>query len=77
MQSPENIIWEAWQRAYGTCECTGKEHKHLSGRCNRVMIWGNRGGEGYGAWVVHYLNESAGNVAADCEIICAQCHKLP
>ncbi|MEW5951086.1 MAG: HNH endonuclease signature motif containing protein [Elusimicrobiota bacterium] len=78
MGFPESIIKEAWQRANGRCECRRKEHNHLYIRCNKELVWENRGREnGRGAWEAHHrisVESGGDNTLSNCEILCWDCH---
>jgi len=84
-QFPESVVKEAWKRAGGSyppapayCECKRSEHGH-SGRCNKQLVWENRGKEGErGAWEAHHTvsQEKGGEpILSNCEILCLDCHK--
>jgi len=53
---PEDVVRRAWARAGGHCECSRKTHGHPYGRCNKELVWENRGREtGRGAWEAHHI----------------------
>ncbi len=75
MSFPENIVMQAWQRAGGRCECRRSNHDHYYARCNKELVWENRGREGRGAWEAHHINSYGGDSLSNCEILCWDCHK--
>lgn len=74
---PDDVVASAWARAGGRCECTRLTHGH-SGRCNKQLVWENRGREtGRGAWEAHHrVSQAAGRepIYSNCEILCWDCH---
>ncbi|MBI4307481.1 MAG: HNH endonuclease [Chloroflexi bacterium] len=71
-------IEAAWKRAKGKCQCRRKSHGHYYVRCNKQLVWKNRGREGRGKWEAnHRLWKRSGgsDVFSNCEIICWDCHK--
>lgn len=53
---PEDVVRRAWARADGRCECHRKTHEHPYVRCNKELVWENRGREtGRGAWEAHHI----------------------
>ena len=73
----EEIVRKAWNLASGRCECTRSSHRHL-GKCNRFLVWENRGREGVGAWEANHKNRvesGGGDELSNCEILCWQCHR--
>jgi len=76
-QFPEDVVRQAWTRAGGRCECQGASH--LYGRCNRELVWENRGREtGTGAWEAHHIvsQETGGApILSNCEILCWDCYR--
>ncbi len=75
MAFSEETIKKAWQRADGKCECRRKSHNHLYGRCNKDLVWGNRGREDRGSWEAHHIDANGGDILSNCEILCWNCHK--
>ncbi len=75
MSFSEDTVQKAWSRAGGNCECRRKSHNHLYVRCNKQLVWQNRGREGRGAWEAHHLNANGGDGLANCQILCWECHK--
>ena len=66
----------AWGVAKGKCECRIASHNHL-GKCDKVLVWGNHGREGWGCWEAHHLDENPNNDAViNCGIFCWRCHEL-
>jgi len=75
MTFPDNVILEVWKRAGARCECRRKEHNHLGVRCNRILIWKERGREGPKAWEAHHKTAGGLDTPSNCEILCWECHK--
>jgi len=73
MAFPESVVRQAWQKAGGKCECRRVTHGH-SGRCNKQLVWKNRGREGRGKWEAHHRVRSRGDTLSNCEILCWDCH---
>lgn len=83
MPFSELAIREAWKRAGGSyppnpshCECTRRKHYHPDGRCNKELIWENKGREDRGKWEAHHFSPAAGDILENCEILCCDCHNL-
>ena len=78
MAFSENIIKLAWHQAKGKCECTRIMHNHSFGKCNKELVWENRGREaGKGAWEAHHktsVEAGGSDVFSNCEILCWDCH---
>lgn len=78
MAFSEQTVTLAWRRSGGKCECTRALHDHGYGRCNKDLVWENRGREsGRGAWEAHHRTsvESGGSDnLSNCEILCWDCH---
>lgn len=75
MAFTEETVKKAWNRADGKCECNRASHEH-SGRCSDLLVWGNRGREGLGAWEAHHKDGNSNNDSlANCEILCWECHE--
>lgn len=77
MAFPESIVKKAWERAGGKCECRRKTCGH-SGRCNKQLVWDNRGEGPRGAWEAHHITAVASggdDTLSNCEILCLECHK--
>lgn len=64
----------AWKRAGGRCECRRSSHNHHYVRCNKLLVWSNRGRTGKGCWEAHHINSNGGDSLSNCEIICYDCH---
>ena len=75
MAFSEKVVKQAWERAVGKCECRRKEHNHDYVRCNKQLVWENRGREGKGAWEAHHINSNGMDILSNCEILCWECHK--
>lgn len=77
MPFSEETIREAWMRAGGRCECRRYTHNHTGIRCNKELVWENRGREaGRGAWEAHHRSSTGGDALSNCEILCWVCHKV-
>jgi 5-methylcytosine-specific restriction endonuclease McrA len=78
MAFPLPVVQRAWQRAGGRCECVRKKCGH-TGRCNKQLVWDNRGNNGArGAWEAHHVTASGAggpDTLSNCEILCVDCHK--
>lgn len=74
MAFPDSVVQQAWQRAGGRCECTRITHGH-GARCNKQLVWANRGREGRGAWEAHHRRKGGPDTLSNCEILCWDCHK--
>jgi len=74
MAFPDSVVEQAWKRAGGRCECTRVTHAHGSTRCNKDLVWANRGREGRGAWEAHHRTAGGGDTLSNCMILCWDCH---
>jgi len=74
MAFPESVVEAAWRRAGGRCECRRRSHNHSYVRCNKQLVWDNRGREGRGKWEAHHRNRTGGDTLSNCEILCWDCH---
>ena len=78
MAFSNEVIETAWERAGGKCECELKKCGH-TGRCNKELVFDNRGKDGYrGAWEAHHiLSQKSGgsDTLSNCQILCLDCHK--
>ena len=75
MAFSDETILQAWKRAGGKCECRRASHNHPYIRCNKELVWENRGREeGRGAWEAHHINSEGGDTLSNCEILCWDCH---
>ena len=75
MAFSEETVKEAWKRARGKCECRRITHNHQYVRCNKELVWENRGREtGRGAWEAHHKSSTGGDSLSNCEILCWDCH---
>ena len=71
-----SVIESAWRRARDKCECKRSTHQHSYGRCNKQLVWANRGKEGSrGCWEAHHKTAGAPDTLSNCEILCCDCHK--
>jgi hypothetical protein len=83
MAFSDGVVWACWKRAGGqyppqssNCECQRVTHDHNSYRCNKQLVWENRGREGRGAWEAHSISGKHLDSMSDCLILCWNCHKL-
>jgi 5-methylcytosine-specific restriction endonuclease McrA len=77
MAFSEDVIKLAWKRAEERCECRRQRHDHAYVRCNKKLVWSNRGRDGIGCWEAHHrLSVAAGgdDSLSNCEILCWDCH---
>ena len=74
MAFSDETLRRAWQRAGGKCECRRRTHKHPYVRCNKQLVWANRGRSGRGAWEAHHKSATGGDGLSNCEILCWNCH---
>ncbi len=81
MAFSEIVIQQVWKRAGGAyppgpsrCECDLVTHDHGQVRCNKALIWGNRGREGTGAWEAHHRGSPTDDSEPNCRIFCWDCH---
>lgn len=78
MAFSEETVQQAWKRSGAKCECTRSTHSH-QGRCNKELVWENRGREtGRGAWEAHHkvsVDSGGTDALSNCEILCWDCHK--
>lgn len=70
----DDVVLQAWKRAGGYCECRRDTHDHNYRRCNKQLVWENRGREGQGAWEAHHINSNGPDILSNCEILCWECH---
>ena len=69
------VVQEAWNRSGGTCECRRVNHKHLYVRCNKQLVWKNRGStDQRGCWEAHHVVAGGDDIVSNCEILCCDCH---
>lgn len=74
MAFPDSVVEDAWRRAGGRCECRRRSHSHPYVRCNKELVWNNRGREGRGRWEAHHRSSTGGDTLSNCEILCWDCH---
>jgi len=75
MAFPDDVVKTCFEIVDGKCECRGKSHNHPDGRCNKELVWENRGREGHGAWEAHHIDGNPEhNTHTNCEILCWDCH---
>ena len=76
MAFSEETVKKAFSRAEGKCECRRERHNHDYVRCNKELVYENRGREnGRGCWESHHKNSLGGDTLDNCEILCWDCHK--
>jgi len=76
MSFPLSVVQAAWNRAGGKCECRRRSHNHYYVRCNKQLVWGNRGKDGQrGCWEAHHISAGGPDILSNCEILCCDCHK--
>lgn len=76
MAFSDEVVAQAWRRAGGKCECRRTRHNHSYVRCNKQLVWENRGrGEGRGAWEAHHISSTGGDTLSNYEILCWDCHQ--
>jgi len=66
-------VMRAWLRAGSRCECRRMAHGH-AGRCNRQLVWSNRGRDTRDAWEVDTRGNRSDSSLSNCEILCRECH---
>ena len=77
MAFSNEIIEQAWKRSGGKCECRRRSHSHFYIRCNKQLVWLNRGKDGArGCWEAHHKTAGGPDTFSNCEILCCDCHKL-
>lgn len=74
MAFPQTVVESAWKRSGGCCECRRISHSHPNTRCNKQLVWENRGREGRGKWEAHHINSNGTDTLSNCEILCWDCH---
>lgn len=77
MAFSEDVVFDAWNRAGGRCECTRATHRHF-GRCAKELVWFYRGKEVPGGWEAHHkssVDAGGDDNLRNCEILCHACHK--
>jgi len=74
MAFSDDVVRRAWNNAGGRCQCRRKNHNHLYVRCNKQLVWANRGRSGRGAWEAHHRVSTRGDGLSNCEILCWDCH---
>jgi hypothetical protein len=73
MAFPDDVVKDAWELVEGKCECTRTAHQHPETRCNKHLLWENRGG--WGGWEACPIDSNpAHNTLSNCEILCYDCH---
>ncbi len=73
----DDIIAQAWIRSGGQCECQ-RGHGHGSLRCSNMIVLGNRGRTGQGAWEAHHptsVDAGGDDSLSNCELLCWDCHR--
>ena len=75
MPFSDDTVRTCWQIVGGKCECRRTSHQHPSGRCNKELVWENRGRSGRGAWEAHHIDSNPNNdKLTNCQILCWDCH---
>lgn len=73
------VIAAAWRRSGGRCECCRTTCGHGYSRCNRTLVWGERGNDrSFFGWEAHHKTAVASgglDTLSNCEILCIPCHK--
>jgi hypothetical protein len=70
--SEQELLTMVWTRSGGRCECHTISHGHDL-RCNRQLVWPNRGRSlGRGAWDIKF-HGSGGSVPTHAEVVCVDC----
>lgn len=79
MPFPSSVVQAAWLRAAGHCECPRVTHDHGRTKCNKQLVWNNRGREGRGAWEANHrvrVESGGSDTLSNCEILCWNpCHR--
>ncbi len=79
MAFSEKTVITAYLRAEGKCECSRKTCGHNPIRCNKQLIFKNRGKDyEYGGWEAHHriaVASGGDDSLSNCEILCTECHK--
>ena len=69
------VVQQAWNNAGGKCECRRTNHGHFYTRCNKDLVWDNRGKTGQrGCWEAHHKTAGGPDTTSNCEILCCDCH---
>lgn len=74
MSLSDPVVYEAWLRATGRCECERSECGH-KGRCGLWLSIGQRGKKGEGAWEPYTKTSEDQDTPENCEILCRECYK--
>ena len=71
-------VKQAWKSADSRCECRRTYHYHSYSRCNKELVWENRGKESRrGAWEAHHktsVQSDESDSLSNCEIQCWECY---
>jgi hypothetical protein len=70
----ESEVKKAWDAAGGRCQCARTGHWNHTGKCNKELVWANRG-KGKGAWDAHTITAGGPGTALNCEILCGECQQ--
>ena len=70
----DEVVEGAWRRVGGYCECRRRTHNHSYVRCNKELVWKNRGRIGRGAWEARHISATGSDGFSNCEILCWDCH---
>lgn len=72
MAFSDAVVYEAWLRAAGRCECREVVCGH-DGCCNLWLRITQRNGKGDGAWLAHPKAPDGPDTSDNCEIVCREC----
>jgi hypothetical protein len=75
MAFSEAVVKEAWEKSGGQCECSRRTHRHFYTPCGRLLKFDQRGNVSEGGWEVKEINGFGGDNAANCLILCMECHE--
>ena len=73
-QFTDDVVWQAWERSHGVCECTLVGHGHM-GQCAQPLLRENRGRDSDYHWEAHHLQPWGAGTLDNCAIFCWPCHK--
>ena len=75
MSFPGKVVFDAWIRADGKCECERDSHGHEI-PCGKPLFWRSRGKEEVkGAWEARHKVSGDSDILSNCEILCWDCYK--
>lgn len=74
MPFSESTVKVAWNIVGGKCDCKRPSHNHSGIKCNKPLVWGNRGQHGWGAWEARPIDGNPNNDrVSNCAILCDEC----